>query len=84
MKTIIEGPKKAGQEALAVKNPKDGEVVVNSKEIKKVTLEYCLDVLNNNKPDIEVCKSVELTESIFKEIILENKLTNVIEQHRFC
>ena len=69
MKTIVEGPKKAGQEALAVKNPSNGEVVVNSKEVKKVTLKYCLDVLNNNEPDDGVAESVEITNSIFKEII---------------
>ena len=69
MKTIVEGPKKAGQEALAVKNPSNGEVVVNSKEVKKVTLKYCLDVLNNNKPDDGVAESVKITNNIFKEII---------------
>ena len=68
LKTIVEGPKKGGQEALAVKNPSNGEVVVNRKDVKKVTLENCLDVLNNNKPDEGLAESVETTKSIFKEI----------------
>ena len=50
MKEIIAGPKKAGQEAAAVKDPKTGKMVVNKGDIKKTCLNYCLDVLKKNEP----------------------------------
>ena len=51
MRNIISGPKKAGQEATAVKDFKMGELVVNKEAIKKSSLQYCLNVLKKNELD---------------------------------
>ena len=39
---------KRGVEAVAIKDPKSGKLVVSIEEIKKVSLEYCLEVLKKN------------------------------------
>ena len=39
---------KRGVEAVAIKDPKSGKLVVSVEEIKKVSLEYCLEVLKKN------------------------------------
>ena len=50
MRSIVAGPKKKGQEAIALKDSRSGELVVSTSEIKRVTTEYCQDLFNNNKP----------------------------------
>ena len=45
MRGIVEGKKKAKQDAQAVIDKETGELVVSNKEIKRVTLSYCLNVL---------------------------------------
>ena len=50
MRGEIEGSKKGAQEPHAIKHPKTGELIVNSDEIKKVTLQYCIETLENNEP----------------------------------
>ena len=40
-------PKKQQQEEHAVKDPKTGETVVSTEEIKRVNLEHCENVLKN-------------------------------------
>ena len=51
MKEVITGPKKGGQEPIAIRDPKDVELVVSNKEIKKVTLAYCVDNLTRKSDD---------------------------------
>ena len=46
MKELINGPKKAGQEPTAIRNPKTNELIVSNEEIKKVTLAYCVENLS--------------------------------------
>ena len=53
MKEIIAGPKKGGQEAHAIRDPITKELVVGTGEIKRVSLEHCLAVLNKNEPNEE-------------------------------
>ena len=59
IKELVEGPKKSGQEGQAIKDPGNCEIVVNSKEIKRVTLEHCLKVLKNNEPHKSVSEIVK-------------------------
>ena len=59
VRELVEGPKKSGQEGQAIKNPANGEIVVNTKEIKRVTLEHCLKVLKNNEPHESVTEKVK-------------------------
>ena len=54
----IIGTKKQGQEACAVKDPKTKELIVATEEIKRVSLEYCKEVLSNNKPEAEYKKEI--------------------------
>ena len=61
MKKQIAGPKKSKQEASAVRHPQTGEIIVNKNEIKKVTLEYCVNNLKKNIPDDEVKENVNST-----------------------
>ena len=48
------GPKKGTQEPTAVRHPVSGDMVVANEEIKRVTLEYCVENLENASPDPEV------------------------------
>ena len=54
IKEGIVGPKKGSQEPTAVRHPDSGDMVVANKEIKRVTLEYCVKNLENGSPDPEV------------------------------
>ena len=53
MREMIEGSKRKVQEPNAIKDPNTEEIIVASKRIKAVTLQYCVDTLQNNKPDKE-------------------------------
>ena len=59
MKTQILGPKKTPQEAAAIRDNKTGEIIVNKDEIKRITLNYCVENLKNNEPSDEVKELVE-------------------------
>ena len=50
MRDIVEGPRKAGQEAQAVVDSRSGELVVASSAIQRASLEYCIDTLKKNEP----------------------------------
>ena len=72
MKDVISGPKKAGQEAAAIKDSRSGNLVVSHKDIKKATIEYCADVLTKNVPEEGFEKQLEYKEDLMRAI-LENK-----------
>ena len=57
----IIGSKKQGQEAC---DPKTKELIVASEEIKKVSSEYCKEVLTNNKPEAEYKKEIMIKEKV--------------------
>ena len=69
VRELVEGPKKAGQEAQAIKDPSNGEIVVNTKEIKRVTLDHCLKVLTNNEPHESVVDIVDTKNKAVEEIM---------------
>ena len=56
MKQKVLGGKKAGMEPSAIRDPSSGDLMVSSADIKKTTLQYCVDNLKNNT----VSKSVEV------------------------
>ena len=64
MREVISGEKKSGKEAHAILDPKTNKMVVANEEIRKVTLQYCLNVLEKNKPEEEVKQLVELKEKV--------------------
>ena len=45
MKEVINGPKKGGQVPTAIRDPRNGDLIVANEEIKSVTLAYCVDNL---------------------------------------
>ena len=64
MRDAINGPKKGGQEATAIRNPQNNELIVSNEEIKAVTLAYCVDNLTKQPEDISVRKGLELKRSL--------------------
>ena len=58
LKKYIAGPNKTPQESAAVRDPNTGELLVNKEDIKKATLKYCVDNLQNNIPDDDVINTV--------------------------
>ena len=56
--------KKSSQEAHAVYNPETNELVVSNPEIKRVTLEYCLQTLKNNEPEEHVKEHIKFKEKV--------------------
>ena len=58
LKKTIAGPKKTPQEAAAIRDPKTGELLVTKEDIKRTTLEYCINNMKNNTPDDDVKNKV--------------------------
>ena len=44
------GGKKNNNAANAIINPKTGKLEVENKQIKNISLQYCIETLENNKP----------------------------------
>ena len=57
------GKKKGTQEQVAVINPETGQYVYTAKEIKQVSLNYCVNLLRKKEPPDE-----------FKDIVANNLL----------
>ena len=47
----VVGGRKSKVLTTAITNPATNKLVANRKEIKEVTLKYCIDALTNNTPD---------------------------------
>ena len=73
MKARIGGSKKLGQEANAIKDPKSGELLVASENIKQATLEYNCGVLRNNEAEEGFEELVRLKESLH-DIRMKDKI----------
>ena len=57
----IKGPKQGGSmEAYSITDPRTGQLAVSAKEIKRISLEYCRNVLKNNEPEEDVKKEIVL------------------------
>ena len=54
LKKTIPGPKKTPKEAAAIRDPRTGELLVTKEDIKRTTLEYCINNMKNNIPDDDV------------------------------
>ena len=64
----VQGPKKGGSmEAHAIVDPHTGEVAVSAKEIKRVSLEYCREVLTKNVAGKEFEEEIKLKEILHRE-----------------
>ena len=62
MREFILGAKKVKKEAHAVMDTNNNNLVLANSDIKKVTLDYCLNVLESTKPAEESKQLIELKE----------------------
>ena len=67
MKGNISGQKKAGTEPHAIKDPDRDELLVANKDIKKATLNYCVDNLKRKSLDPDVELLVNLRKACVEE-----------------
>ena len=72
MKQKVLGGKKVGQEPSAVRDPSTGDLMVSSSDIKRTTLQYCIDNLKNNKASKNVEVIQKLKEFMHKLRMLED------------
>ena len=85
MKSRLGGCKKGAQDSHAIKDPKSGELLVASEEIKRATLEYNCEVLKNNVAEEGFEELVKLKEELHDKR-MENKIgkgTFVVEHNDF-
>jgi hypothetical protein len=66
IKKRVMGGKRAAIDSTAVINPKTGKLVVSRKEIKEVSLNYCIETLANNKPEESVKEHIENKKKFLK------------------
>ena len=59
MRKVIVGGKVNKMQANAIINPKSGKLEVAKERIKEVTLQHCIDMLENNKAEDEFEKEIE-------------------------
>ena len=64
MKESISGPKKGNQEPTAVRHPETGDMIVSSDEIKRVTLNYCVQNLVDKPSDPKVEKEINIKKEL--------------------
>ena len=74
LKEKVVGPKKAGQEATVLNDPKTKNEVNSPDGIKKVSIDYCADLLTNRDPKHEYLEDLE-----FKQIIHEIRMNEHIK-----
>ena len=67
-KTII-GGKKAAQEATAILNPTTCKLAVSKKEIKEVSLKYCIETLANNKPEEGFEEEIDRKKKLVQDLL---------------
>ena len=74
LKENVLGSKKAQQEPAVVKDPATEKLVTDVEEIKRISLEYCVDLLTNRKPSHGYEELIEK-----KKEIHEERMNEVIE-----
>ena len=71
MRDVVAGPRKGGQEAQAILDSQ-GELVVSTSEIKRVTLKHCHEVLRKNKPEDDFIELIKIKEDLHKRMMENN------------
>ena len=72
MKEIVGGSKKTPQESHAVMNVETNELVVSNSEIKRVTLNHCMNTFKHNHPHEDVELLVNLVNSVHDKRMTES------------
>ena len=80
----VGGAKKQKEEAHAMKDPETGETVVSPNEIKRLSLEHCVKVLQKNPIEAEAELWVEIESKLHESMMKDdkNKVDN-IEKEEF-
>ena len=78
LKSKVVGPKKAGQEATTMIDPITKKEVNTPEEIKRVSIEYCQNLLTNRDPKPDFIEDLELKKLIHK-IRMEETLEDDVE-----
>jgi hypothetical protein len=73
----IRGPKGGSQEPSAVRHPTTGEVVVSTREVKEIVLEYCSNVLENNEPKDSFKEEIALKEMLHDIRVNNNAASSI-------
>ena len=81
MRKLIEGPRKKVQEPTAIKHT--GKLIVSNSEIKSVTLKYCIETLQNNKPSEEYEELINLKKKLHLQRMKETDGHVVIDKEDF-
>ena len=63
----IKGIEKGAGQASAIKDPSTGKLIVDQEQIRKVTVEYCKEVLTKNDPDPEFRVWASIKQKIHEE-----------------
>ena len=66
LKEKIVGSKKTTQEAVVMKDPESGELIVENDELKKASVKYVSKLLTNRNPKEEFKEDFCLMESLMK------------------
>ena len=74
LKERIVGSKKSPQEPAVIRDPDTKEYVTDTKEIKRISLKYCVDLLTNRNPKDGYEEIVEIKRKVHKE-----RMTEIIE-----
>ena len=76
VKEKIVGPKASAQEATILTDPKTGAEVSTPDDIKRVSLQYCRDLLTNREP-----KEEYIEDMLIKEIVHCARMSETIENY---
>jgi hypothetical protein len=76
LKENVLGSKKTQQEPAVIKDPASGHIVTDVKEIKRISLKYCIDLLTNGKPKPEYEELIEM-----KKVVHKERMKEVIENY---
>ena len=79
VKEKIVGPKAAAQEASTLKDPKTGTEVFTPKEIKRVSLQFCKDLLTNREPKEEFVEDI-LVKKLVHTARMPEQVENDLEE----
>ena len=71
LKERIVGSKKSQQEPAVIRDPDTKEYVTDAKEIKRISLKYCVDLLTNREPKDGYEEIVEMKRRVHKERMAE-------------
>ena len=72
LKQKIVGSRRVGQEPSAIKDPETGDLLVSSEDIKKASLNYCVNNLKNNEVSEKVKVLVSLKENLHRMRMMED------------